>query len=68
MCVIIVCVLVLGCLVSSGCLGLCDYLCGMGKYMARTCLIKAGIMMTEGCLVSLSNGDWYVSHGCMQRC
>ena len=29
-CVIIVCVLVLGCLVSSGCMGLCDYLCDMG--------------------------------------
>ncbi|KAL4574789.1 hypothetical protein LXL04_021627 [Taraxacum kok-saghyz] len=46
------------------CMGLCDDLYGMGKYMARTRLIKAGIMMTERvCLVSLSDGDWYVSHG-----
>ncbi|KAL4563374.1 hypothetical protein LXL04_027415 [Taraxacum kok-saghyz] len=36
-----------GCLMSRVCLGLCDYLCSMGKYMARTRLIKAGIMMTE---------------------
>ncbi|KAL4554883.1 hypothetical protein LXL04_037490 [Taraxacum kok-saghyz] len=36
------------------------------EYMARTRLIKAGIMMTERvCLVSLSDGDWYVSHGCV---
>ena len=66
---IIVYVLVLGCLVSSRCMGFCDYIFDMGKYMARTRLIKAGIMMTERvCLVSSSDGDWYVSHGCMQRC
>ncbi|KAL4562554.1 hypothetical protein LXL04_034761 [Taraxacum kok-saghyz] len=39
------------------------------EYMARTRLIKADIMMTERvCLVSSFGGDWYVSHGCMQRC
>ncbi|KAL4570567.1 hypothetical protein LXL04_026223 [Taraxacum kok-saghyz] len=50
------------CLVSSRCMGLCDYLRDMGKYMARTRLIKVGVMMTERvCLVSLSDGDWYLS-------